>query len=250
MSSPAATAYHHFRDKNIQKNCKPSRFSAKRANGLAKPTNGLASRNDAGLGLGATPKSKPKPEKARLRGRKPVLQAENVTLRSWKFRTSQVPVVGGEDVVRKAHRRDDKYALKVKSSILAVTQIAVSSIPLNSLSVHEEAKPQPLQTRSGVRWTRLKVPARANYAVSCPLVLMHELSPMVVVSLPSGRGLAGGGEIEVIQVDGDSAAGRGENGVGFARGAVNTQGTAAIAQRARTTKKRRVIMLSIEEARF
>ncbi|KAJ7729398.1 hypothetical protein DFH07DRAFT_781956 [Mycena maculata] len=56
-----------------------ARFSAKRANGLAKPTNGLASRN-AGLGLGATPKSKPKPEKARLRGRKPVLQAENVTL--------------------------------------------------------------------------------------------------------------------------------------------------------------------------
>ncbi|KAJ7726454.1 hypothetical protein DFH07DRAFT_782739 [Mycena maculata] len=53
-----------------------ARFSAKRANGLAKPTNGLASRN-AGLGLGATPKSKPKPEKARLRGRKPVLQAEN-----------------------------------------------------------------------------------------------------------------------------------------------------------------------------
>ncbi|KAJ7484038.1 hypothetical protein B0H11DRAFT_1914522 [Mycena galericulata] len=56
-----------------------ARFSAKRANGLAKPTNGLASRN-AGLGLGATPKSKPKPEKARLRGRKPVLQAENDTL--------------------------------------------------------------------------------------------------------------------------------------------------------------------------
>ncbi|KAJ7461336.1 hypothetical protein B0H11DRAFT_1923612 [Mycena galericulata] len=56
-----------------------ARFSAKRANGLAKPTNGLASRN-AGLGLGATPKSKPKPEKARLHGRKPVLQAENVTL--------------------------------------------------------------------------------------------------------------------------------------------------------------------------
>ncbi|KAJ7907880.1 hypothetical protein B0H13DRAFT_678175 [Mycena leptocephala] len=40
-----------------------ARFSAKRANGLAKPSNGVASRY-AGLGLGATPKSKPKPEKA------------------------------------------------------------------------------------------------------------------------------------------------------------------------------------------
>jgi hypothetical protein len=49
-----------------------ARFSAKRANGLAKPSHGL--------GLGSAPKSKPKPEKARLRGRKPVLQAENVTL--------------------------------------------------------------------------------------------------------------------------------------------------------------------------
>ncbi|KAJ7842609.1 hypothetical protein B0H13DRAFT_1909740 [Mycena leptocephala] len=56
-----------------------ARFSAKRANGLAKPSNGLASRS-AGLGLGSTPKSKPKPEKARLRWCKPVLQAENVTL--------------------------------------------------------------------------------------------------------------------------------------------------------------------------
>ncbi|KAJ7837133.1 hypothetical protein B0H13DRAFT_1912682 [Mycena leptocephala] len=54
-------------------------FSAKRANGLAKPSNGLASRS-AGLGLGAALKSKPKPEKARLRGRKPVLQAEKLTL--------------------------------------------------------------------------------------------------------------------------------------------------------------------------
>ncbi|KAJ7918104.1 hypothetical protein B0H13DRAFT_1869741 [Mycena leptocephala] len=52
---------------------------AKRANRLAKPSDGLASRY-AGLGLGTTPKSKPKPEKARLRGRKPALQAENVTL--------------------------------------------------------------------------------------------------------------------------------------------------------------------------
>ncbi|KAJ7911384.1 hypothetical protein B0H13DRAFT_1875799 [Mycena leptocephala] len=56
-----------------------ARFSAKRANGLAKPSNGLASRS-AGLGLCSTPKSKPKPEKARLRWCKPVLQAENVTL--------------------------------------------------------------------------------------------------------------------------------------------------------------------------
>ncbi|KAJ7769080.1 hypothetical protein DFH07DRAFT_768989 [Mycena maculata] len=90
-----ATAYHHICDKNIRKNCKPwnekyaqARFSAKRANGLAKPTNGLASRN-AGLGLGATPKSKPKPEKARLRGRKPVLQAENVTLAAEASNTSE-----------------------------------------------------------------------------------------------------------------------------------------------------------------
>jgi hypothetical protein len=52
---------------------------AKRANRLAKPSTGLASRY-AGLGLGATLKSKPKPEKARLRGRKPVLQAENDNL--------------------------------------------------------------------------------------------------------------------------------------------------------------------------
>jgi hypothetical protein len=49
-----------------------ARFSAKRANGLAS--------RYAGLGIGATLKSKPKPEKARLRWRKPVLQAENVTL--------------------------------------------------------------------------------------------------------------------------------------------------------------------------
>ncbi|KAJ7855846.1 hypothetical protein B0H13DRAFT_1902891 [Mycena leptocephala] len=45
----------------------------------AKQANGLASRS-AGLGLGATLKSKPKPEKARLRGCKPVLQAEKLTL--------------------------------------------------------------------------------------------------------------------------------------------------------------------------
>ncbi|KAJ7917377.1 hypothetical protein B0H13DRAFT_1870393 [Mycena leptocephala] len=43
-------------------------------------TSKRASRS-AGLGLGATLKSKPKPEKARLRGRKPVLQAEKLTLR-------------------------------------------------------------------------------------------------------------------------------------------------------------------------
>ncbi|KAJ7506326.1 hypothetical protein B0H11DRAFT_1903711 [Mycena galericulata] len=91
VTSPWFGTYHQTYVKNIGKNCKPrkyavgdekyaqARFSAKRANGLAKPTNGLASRN-AGLGLGTPPKSKPKPEKARLRGRKPVCQAENVTL--------------------------------------------------------------------------------------------------------------------------------------------------------------------------
>jgi hypothetical protein len=47
-----------------------ARLSAtKRANGLAKPSNGLASRS-AGLGLGSTLKSKPKPEKARFASRK------------------------------------------------------------------------------------------------------------------------------------------------------------------------------------
>ncbi|KAJ7857871.1 hypothetical protein B0H13DRAFT_1902116 [Mycena leptocephala] len=66
-------------------------FSAKRANGLAKPSNGLASRS-AGLGLGATLKSKPKPKKARLRGRKPVLQAEKLTLQPEMIkRTSRYP---------------------------------------------------------------------------------------------------------------------------------------------------------------
>jgi len=58
------------------RNTRFARFSANRANGLAKPSNGLASRS-AGLGLGSTPKSKPKPEQARVRRRKPVLQAKN-----------------------------------------------------------------------------------------------------------------------------------------------------------------------------
>ncbi|KAJ7936356.1 hypothetical protein B0H13DRAFT_1853422 [Mycena leptocephala] len=53
--------------------------------GWAKQANGLASRY-AGLGLGTTPKSKPKPEKACLRGCKPVLQAENVTLNRGAFK--------------------------------------------------------------------------------------------------------------------------------------------------------------------
>ncbi|KAJ7839881.1 hypothetical protein B0H13DRAFT_1911014 [Mycena leptocephala] len=81
---PATTNLRNAR--NIRK---PVGFlvGVKRANGLTKPSNGLASRY-AGLGLGATPKSKPKPEKARLRGHKPVLQAENVTLktRGWSAR--------------------------------------------------------------------------------------------------------------------------------------------------------------------
>ncbi|KAJ7917755.1 hypothetical protein B0H13DRAFT_1870056 [Mycena leptocephala] len=81
---PATTNLRNAR--NIRK---PVGFlvGVKRANGLTKPSNGLASRY-AGLGLGATPKSRPKPEKARLRGHKPVLQAENVTLktRGWSAR--------------------------------------------------------------------------------------------------------------------------------------------------------------------
>ncbi|KAJ7869346.1 hypothetical protein B0H13DRAFT_1896705 [Mycena leptocephala] len=81
MSSPAATAYHHIGEQNIVKKSQAleslgdkkyaqARFSAKQANGLAKPSKGLASRY-AGLGLGATPKSKPKPEKAVCAGASP-----------------------------------------------------------------------------------------------------------------------------------------------------------------------------------
>ncbi|KAJ7920999.1 hypothetical protein B0H13DRAFT_1867140 [Mycena leptocephala] len=73
----------------------------KRAKGLAKPSNGLASRY-AGLGLGATPKSKPKPEKARLHGRKPVLQAENVTLNLKKLEKPRLST----DIIHKPERQD------------------------------------------------------------------------------------------------------------------------------------------------
>ncbi|KAJ6580376.1 hypothetical protein DFH09DRAFT_1076640 [Mycena vulgaris] len=52
----------------------------------------LASRS-AGLGLGATLKSKPNSEKARLRGRKPVLQTEN-ELSAAGYRHTKHIVVG------------------------------------------------------------------------------------------------------------------------------------------------------------
>ncbi|KAJ7917918.1 hypothetical protein B0H13DRAFT_1869831 [Mycena leptocephala] len=96
-SSLAVTGYYHISEQNNVKTLqalgvdtwythwirggREIRPSPLRANGLIKPSNGLASRY-AGLGLGATLKSKPKPEKARFRRRKPVLQAEKLILRA------------------------------------------------------------------------------------------------------------------------------------------------------------------------
>ncbi|KAJ6555338.1 hypothetical protein DFH09DRAFT_1084898 [Mycena vulgaris] len=51
--------------------------------GLPSHQTGLPSRS-AGLGFDLQPQSKPKPEQARWRGRKPVLQAEKLTLDSWQ----------------------------------------------------------------------------------------------------------------------------------------------------------------------
>ena len=69
-----------------------ARFSAEQANGLAKPSNGLAV-DLPGLAL-----HKPTPEQVRLRGRKPVLQAEKLTLvvRLISNPSNQVPAVQSE----------------------------------------------------------------------------------------------------------------------------------------------------------
>ncbi|KAJ6583614.1 hypothetical protein DFH09DRAFT_1076016 [Mycena vulgaris] len=79
-----------------------ARFSAKRANGLAKPSNGLASRY-AELGLGATPRSKPKPEKPKPFGSSPYpknIQSMHIVLYEHSM-CSQI--VQNDDICRLSH---------------------------------------------------------------------------------------------------------------------------------------------------
>ncbi|KAJ6563073.1 hypothetical protein DFH09DRAFT_1082563 [Mycena vulgaris] len=74
-------------------------LSAKRANGLAEPSNGLASRY-AGLGLGATPKSKPKLENPKPFGSSPYpihIQSMHMVL----YEHSMCPqIVQNDDICR------------------------------------------------------------------------------------------------------------------------------------------------------
>jgi hypothetical protein len=155
--------YHDIREQNHRKNRKPwkyalalysistqsdqmalgdkkyaqAHFSAKP--NLAKLSNRLASRS-AGLGLGATLKSKPKPEKARLRGCKPVFQAENLTLNTATMHQTHGSTGSTSAPIRGKLPRPHKLLSSLRLQLIK-SGVSSALSPSNSIQSKESAGP-------------------------------------------------------------------------------------------------------------